>query len=122
VRLGVACGNGVGEKMIVWRQDGRFCRRGFTQSSRERGIDADFAAILPVKDSNGGLNGPRRRSSRGAKPKRTPTGVADPTALRRCESCLKCRSHPCGRGLTLTDNDKKAGQKWPAFCADSDVN
>jgi hypothetical protein len=79
VRLGVACENGVGEKMIVWRQDGRVCRRGFTQSSRERRIDADLAAILPVKDSTGGLNGPRRRSSRVAKPKRTRTEVADPT-------------------------------------------
>ena len=52
---------------------------GFTHYFRERRIDAGLAAILPVKDSAGGLNGPRRRSSRGAKPKRTPTGVADPT-------------------------------------------
>jgi hypothetical protein len=91
--------------MIVWRQDGRICRRGFTQSSRERGVDAVLAATPPAEDRDSGLKQSPPDVVPGAQPKRTTTGVADPTALRRCESCLKCRSHPCGRGLTLTDSE-----------------
>jgi hypothetical protein len=55
VCLGEAQGTESGEKMIVWRQDGRTCRRGCTQSSRERGVDAVLAATPPAKDRDSGL-------------------------------------------------------------------
>ena len=53
--MGEVQGTESGEKMIVWRQDGRSCRRGCTQSSRECGVDADFAATLPAEDRDSGL-------------------------------------------------------------------
>jgi hypothetical protein len=65
------------EKMIVWRQDGRTCRRGCTQSSRERGVDAGFAATPPVRDFR--LERSPPDVVPGAQPKRTAAGVADPT-------------------------------------------
>ena len=76
--LGEVQGTESGEKMIVWRQDGRFCRRGFTQSSRECRVDAGFAATLPVRDFR--LERSPPDVVPGAQPKRTTTGVADPTA------------------------------------------
>jgi hypothetical protein len=93
--------------MIVWRQDGRTCRRGCTQSSRERGVDAVLAATPPAEDRDSGLKRSPPDVVPGAQSKRTTTGVADPTALRRSENNLKYGSHPCGRGLTLTDSVHK---------------
>jgi hypothetical protein len=105
VCLGEAQGTKSGEKMIVWRQDGRTCRRGCTQSSRERGVDAVLAATPPAEDRDSGLKRSPPDVVPGAQPKRTTTGVADPTALRRYENCLKCKTHHCGHGLTLTDSE-----------------
>jgi hypothetical protein len=75
VCLGEAQGTESGEKMIVWRQDGRTCRRGFKQSSRERGVDAGFAATSPVRDFRLERSPPDVVPE--AQPKRTTTGVAD---------------------------------------------
>jgi hypothetical protein len=80
VCLGEAQGTESGEKMIVWRQDGRFCRRGCTQSSRECGVDAVLAATLPAEDRDSGLKRSPPDVVPGAQPKRTTTGVADSTA------------------------------------------
>jgi hypothetical protein len=55
VCLGEVQGTESGEKMIVWRQDGRICRRGFKQSSRERGVDAVLASTPPAEDRDSGL-------------------------------------------------------------------
>jgi hypothetical protein len=71
VRLGGAKGTESGEKMIVWRQDGRSCRRGFIQSSQERRFDAGFAANLPAEDGEAAWSGPARRSS----PERSPNAL-----------------------------------------------
>ena len=49
------------------------------------------------------LKRPRRRSSRGAKPKRTPTGVAD-SPLRGLENTAEARRDFVTGMLTLTDS------------------
>ena len=88
------------EKNTVWRQAGCLASNSIFGSAE---LTRVLAAILPVKDSAGGLNGPRRRSSRGAQPKRTPTGVAD-SPLRGLEDTAEARRDFVTKMLTLTDS------------------
>jgi hypothetical protein len=77
-------------------------RRGFIRLCRERRFDAGLAANLPAEDGVSRLQRPRRRSSRGAKPKRTPTGVAD-SPLRGLENTAEAQRDFVTGMLTLTD-------------------